>query len=557
MDSFEFCPLTDSKTDILKDLSGINTSSEQILKSINKIKANLQNSNCDIREKSEEQTEQLKKIKKLFTKYKKERYTDFTNKELKKLFNSIDSNLNNLDKIWNNIENIIYLDKKWREDTFYENNTLRDIVEKNVNFVWEYIHWTYNETPEMENFLNIFTIEYSNFLSSKKLNKYVKINSKLLINKKDLTLILLKVQNKIKVKLNFEIEFNLIWSKEKIIINDFIEQYKKEKIEANKTEKEERLFIKKIENDRRKNIQNLFTKYYWNKTVNSRKDINSLEFTKKLNNAFYRKEISLEIKKQILEYGFEKAYEKEIKFWDWKKWFKNIKKYEKIWKNIFYNELKNIIKSKEKAESLFLISWIESNWQDKKENPYWAIWRFQILLKTAKWVFPSTTTEDLHNPIKSAKIAAKYLKKLIIEIKSKNPKYNDEQLISDAITKYNWWLIRNFKEIHKKNIKKTLYDIYKELFYIKSNLFNNSKSQYKNINNIIKILKNVRNKFFSKKSIENWKKHFWIFEYNNPTKKDISEWIERYLTKIIIQQDMYSIQFNAINKLYKKIKKAN
>jgi len=62
----------------------------------------------------------------------------------------------------------------------------------------------------MENFLNLFTIEYSNFLSSKKLSRKIKVNSKLLINKKQLALILLKIQNKIKEEINFEIEFNLI-----------------------------------------------------------------------------------------------------------------------------------------------------------------------------------------------------------------------------------------------------------------------------------------------------------------------------------------------------------
>ncbi len=180
MPSFEFRPLTDSKIDILKDLSDINSLSKLILNSIKKIKENLKNSNCENRELSEKHKDQLKLIEILYNKFKKEKYSDITNANLKKIFNIKNIDLIKLDTLENKTKKIIFIENKRLKDNYiFSKSSFRDNIEKNLNFKWEYI-----ETKKINEFFNLFTIEYINLLDRKK-RKYPNIeNSKLYLSLK-------------------------------------------------------------------------------------------------------------------------------------------------------------------------------------------------------------------------------------------------------------------------------------------------------------------------------------------------------------------------------------
>jgi len=63
----------------------------------------------------------------------------------------------------------------------------------------------------MEEFLNLFTIEYINLIRKEKKNIKINNASKLILTKKELKIIIVKVQKRIKSKkIDFEIEFDLI-----------------------------------------------------------------------------------------------------------------------------------------------------------------------------------------------------------------------------------------------------------------------------------------------------------------------------------------------------------
>ena len=326
----------------------------------------------------------------------------------------------------------------------------------------------------------------------------------------------------------------------------------------NKIEIKKEVIIDKEEGN--KNIEKLFNKYFSKKGVQNRWEINSIEFTKKLYNAIDRWEINQSEKQKILQHWYYLAFKSETKSKEWKKWIENIKKYENRWRNIFYNELKDVIKSKETAQNLFLLSWIEWNWKDQPKNSFGASWWFQILLSTAKNVIPWTAEKDLHDPIKSAKIAAKYIKILITNEKEKNPDLDENNIIQKAITKYNWNFSSRLLDSKKKDISKTIYELFKDLNWIKT-LINKKDSKTNTIKQIKDKLDQVHDKYYKHSWDWNWTfswtSHFWILEKNTISKQSVVKWINNYLKSILKQQDMYPIQFNAINKLYNEQKKAN
>jgi len=130
------CPLTDSKTDILKDLSDINnTKSKSILSSIEIIIGNLEDNSCDTRGLAEKQANKLKQIKLLYEKYKKEKYTDLTNSRLQKVFDVDGIDINRLDELDSYAEKIINLENNKLKDTYFSEDTFRDNIERNINFV--------------------------------------------------------------------------------------------------------------------------------------------------------------------------------------------------------------------------------------------------------------------------------------------------------------------------------------------------------------------------------------------------------------------------------------
>lgn len=304
----------------------------------------------------------------------------------------------------------------------------------------------------------------------------------------------------------------------------------------------------KIEIKEKKSISELFKKYYWDKPVYSRWSINSISFLKKLYFAIDRNEIDFKKKREILEYWYIKAFKHEIKFWKWKEWIENIRRYELTSKKIFLKTFKNVL-SPSKAEKLFLLQWVEWNWLIKDENSFWAIWMYQILLSTSKMIKPWTTKSDLKDPKISTEIASEYLKRLIISEKKKNPNASENQLISKAITRYNWGFTSRLKDTINISTDEKMYNIFRWLNFVNYKIKNN---KYKDKDEIIRELKLIRNKYYSKKWLNKFKSHFWILDKKNPNKKSISKWIDNYIKTILKQQDMYAIQFNAINKVYNK-----
>ena len=342
------CPLTDSKTDILKDLSDINnTKSKSILSSIEIIIGNLEDNSCDTRGLAEKQANKLKQIKLLYEKYKKEKYTDLTNSRLQKVFDVDGIDINRLDELDSYAEKIINLENNKLKDTYFSEDTFRDNIERNINFVWEYIHWTYNETPEMEEFLNLFTIEYINLIRKEKKNIKINNASKLILTKKELKIIIVKVQKRIKSKkIDFEIEFNLIWSEEKIKIKDFIEKYEKEKTEAEKRAKDEKSRLEKLKKKREK---------YEKESP----DFNYLEEINKSWMDEYNKKLWLRLIKDILKIDITPEKEKNL--------LNNLKVFISFIIDI-ESDWKNINNKKSSAQSYFqFLTWNEwisrKNWE--------------------------------------------------------------------------------------------------------------------------------------------------------------------------------------------------
>jgi len=472
------CFYSTDESDIIRWLNEINTLSEEINRSIELVKDDLLEPNCQKRDKSEKRLKQLRETAELFEKYnvilsqKKDNESSESYKNLKVLFNAVSLNVDMLDLL----------------------------------------------NHEIKKFMSNVKNEIGLIITKKEV-KPISINE-----------LFASIKPKYSKKTEYSIETKYSKTEESNIKEQNIE-----KIEIS--------------------IEELFKKYYWDKPVTNRWEINSIFFTKNLYFAVDRWEISLEQKQEIIEYWYQEAFKKEIQFWDGKKGIKNIKKYEKRWKEIFYQELKTVIVSRKKAESLFLLSWVEWNWLDQKMNDFWAIWPFQIQLSTWKGQIRWTTKKNLHNYIHSAKVSAKFIKKLIIKIKKQNPNYNDDELISNAITKYNWAFSNRLLENKKTDVNNTIYDLYKDLNWIKV-LINNKNVKTDTILKIREKLLNTHNKYYKHEGDWNWSfpwtSHFWILEKNITSWKQVIKWIDYYLKTILKQQDMYALQFNAINNVYNK-----
>ncbi len=382
------------------------------------------------------------------------------------------------------------------------------------------------ETKEIKQIINSISkrMELKNILYVLKWN---------IPNSKNAILINLKIE---KLK-----ELWIIINKKDLI--DFLEQ----KINKNKASKKIKENIK---------ITSLLEKYLKIIDIKDRWDINNYSFLKKMMFDYYEWRITIKEFKDILIKGYYYAFKQELKSIRWKKWLENIKKYKTRWQNIFIKEVWPVLNNADNAKDLFLLSWVESNAKPYKKSSSEAQWRFQILLSTANKVDDNTyTIEDLHNPITSAQISAKYLKQIITKIKKENPNKNfsDKKLLEIAITRYNWnWSTRlkeSFKEKNNNDSIKLIYLVFKELNFIKAMV---KKWDLKKIKTK---LQETHDKFFKKhKNIKSWETHFSILDdinkWKNVTKKEIKNWIEKYTNEILKQQLMYPYQLEAIKELY-------
>jgi len=507
------------------------------------------------REILEKQLKELEDLYNLYLQYKSVKITKKTQNKINQLFKDINKQIslkqNNINDDYEKIEKLINTEKERLKDTIdiFSYNTIRDMVEDNIDIIW-----TYESLPiqKYQDFFDIVTITYIDFLEEKLNRKLTKQDEEFLIKNKwffldknetiDFIKRLIKNLNKKYINLEFFINLNKNWKqiKSKVILKKFLNLNinTKNKIKSNLKIKSN---INKKEYFSEKTINN-FKKYFWNLEIKSRKDINNMDFIKKLYWAIDRGEITIEDYKKILEYWYYLAFKKEIESPNWKKWLQNILKYEQKWRNIFKNNLKWIISSN-KAKNLFLLSWIESNWLPKNKNRAWAIWYFQILLSTARKYDKNITVKQLqYNPIKSADISSRYLRDII----KNEVKYwkTDQEKIATALTIYNWNFIKRFKDKYRMNFQKTLYLLYKELSFI----------YHLNISwkEKIKKLKNTHRKFMN--TNYKWKSHFWILEKHTSNKIIINKWIKNYLNIILRQQTMYPIQFNAFKKVYEEKK---
>lgn len=264
----EFCPWNDDTLEIIEDLNKIKTWSSSINKTIWKLKIYISNPNCEKRDYAENKIKELEELKLYFDKYLETKYTTRTNNELKTLFNSIKLT-KKLSTIKNEINSKIKNEEKLINDNWiFNESSYRDYIERNISFKWEYIHWTYNETKKMNEFLNIFTIEYINFTRKKKIKHSSLEKLVLEIDKKELNIILNNTKKYIKNEMNFNIQFKTNQWEE--IINFNTKKYERKTIKhkSKKIEiKETNELIKKIKKYTNELMTNEVLLTHYNKKV--------------------------------------------------------------------------------------------------------------------------------------------------------------------------------------------------------------------------------------------------------------------------------------------------
>ena len=358
MNSFleNFCPIVDNKDALLKQASIIHTSSSSILEQISKIKVYLKKPNCKNRKLAEKQLSTLKELNKYYKIYKSEKFTKKTNIEIRKLFESIKKNQYIWDFNWLAKKINIKLDNessRLRDTYIFETNTFRDNVEKNINFVWEYI-----ETKEISLFLRYFTIEYINFLDSNNI-KYPNLkNSKIILNYSDLTKVLNKVKFRMKnINYDFELEINL---------KDWLEKTVKLKHISQKVK-----IIKKSEKkqDSDKKIKKTGKNTQINSEFNNILEANIIEKINKYTEELYEN-------KKL------KKYYKTPVIWSYPE-ISRVNYIKKIFNNI--NDIKDWLENIPKwikEELLKIIAWLpaqESKYDNSALNTdSWAFWIFQF-----------------------------------------------------------------------------------------------------------------------------------------------------------------------------------
>lgn len=330
---------------------------------------------------------------------------------------------------------------------------------------------------------------------------------------------------------------------------------------------------KSIIEDLKRNLYDKILQIYlekaWIKEVTWRENIWSIELFKVLINAKKSWEINIDEINIILKLWYEKAFLKEFELPYIKKRVELLKSKSILdsWKDIFWRELWPII-WREKARDFFLLAYIESIFDPEQVSSAKAVWYFQIIPETGKG-FGMEKEDDLKDPIKSAEIAAKYLRILLLKHLSKDI----NSTIRKALTEYNWWFWKRLKD--KTNTKGTILEIWERLLECKANI----NKEGKTVKELISELKGIHSEYYiekdTKKESDTKKEdkldtkkedksdtNFFILDnyHKNPsaiTKEDISKWIDWYITDILKQQYLYPEQFDAVKKAYEKYTNPN
>lgn len=454
-----------------------------------------------------------------------------------------------------------------------------------------------------------------------------------------------KIINKLNVD-NIKNELDII----SLLISTLKNQIVTHKWDLNSKEYDEKL--NKIDNLLIEKLLMLYQKKSWVSQIDGRKSIKESDFVLLLRKAVNEKEISSEIMDKIIKKGYDKAFSVEFSTQIWKKSMENLLEYEDKWSKIFSSELKDLI-WEDNAKKMFLLSFIESNATSNKVSEAWAMGRFQMLPSIAKkYITPEIIIEAktkiinefinkvnsdyvnnkskmklkdktkfkkqrdlkiknykeqvealsdndmiekiLQDPIFSAKTAAKYLRELIKDEKSKDWSKKPDDIILKAILKYNWsfsnrlnsvsdiefhvsiWLDELEKKIILKDVKsiipkptesqdKTTIEplevkkIIDDLAILLDNRKKRLLSNQVSIKDCMEEIRIIHNIFFKSEKAKNGIYNFQILDdyylYRNfDDKNTIISWIDKYTKTILDQQYMYPEQFASLSDIYNALK---
>lgn len=371
----------------------------------------------------EKQLEELKKIKDIYNESKNINITNNTKKEIENLINWLEWQIslqnNNIGDDKEKIKTILNNEKTRLNDNFdlFGIKNIRDRVESSIDIIW-----TIESIPfkEHQDFFDIFTTEYINFIE-KRLNKkleqaeekYLIKNNWLFLDKYELDLFFKNFLNK-NTNYNFDLEIKLEknWTKEKVKVDikKYIKLIKEEKTKKMKQNRE-------IKEEKTEKIKQ-------NREIKEKQKIKEMEEIFENNiEKFIVKERMSYIDNILNKEGFDIYYDEVLKFLEnttinlKNKKIKLTSEFiednkEKLIKNIktltsLIIEIESDWSQKAKNEdssATWLWQWLIDDWKESKEYMYNRKWYANKL----KWKEPTTTrtvrlTSSFETDLKSIK----------------------------------------------------------------------------------------------------------------------------------------------------------
>lgn len=441
----------------------------------------------------EKQLEELEKIKDIYNESRNINITDNTKKEIKLLINWLEKQINiESNNIWDDTEKLYNImdNEKTRLDDNLDLlgvKNIRDRVKKSINIIWTLESV---QPKKYQNFFDILTIEYINFIE-KKLNKkleqkeekYIIKNDWLFLDIDELDIFVRIFFNKNSLyDFDLEIKLEKNWKNEKIKLSwkKYIETIRKEKLKT--IEKEEKLKIKKMKEIFEKNIENFTVKermtyiknilnekwfnIYYNEVLNYLENTNVYLKNKKIkiNNDFINKNkeklihnikmltsLIIEIES---DWNHKAKNPESTATWLWQWLIDDWKKS----KEYMYNQkwYSNKIKWKEpsKIRNIRLTSSFETDLKSIKKN----FWNSEILeelsfIKNLDFKSRIEITPD--NLFLKEQIKILILRLIINNRESKNwawHKVNKKNYLATAVIWNRWWIKKLYKKFHHTNV---------------------------------------------------------------------------------------------------------
>ncbi len=326
-------------------------------KAINNLKEKINKSQTwKQREILEKQLKELEKLYELYLNYKNIKVTQKTKQKLEELFKWISSQISlkqeQINDDYKKIEKIINKEKNILKDTIdiFSYNTIRDMVEDNIDIIW-----TYESIPpqKYQEFFDIITITYIDFLEEKLNRKLTKQDEEFLIKNK--WFFLTKEQASYFIK-NLINKLNKKFSKIKFFINLKKESYK-ERVKVD-LEKFSKIFYKKQETQNHPiKLENIRNK---KEIINNYDNLTTREKLKYIEQILEKPE-----NKELMLTVIYKLKNKIITI-EWKK-IKLTDSFIIKNKENLINNLKNII---------LMIIHIESDWKYKAKNLEKSSWKW-------------------------------------------------------------------------------------------------------------------------------------------------------------------------------------